>query len=305
MSARIDKLDLKMLRVLAVVARTRNTYRAAEELYLSQSAVSRALSRLRDALDDPVFVRTPDGLEATALTERIVSRLPELFELLEGVVEEEGQFDPASWTGSASIAMGSPATRCWGSALYEALSQQAPNVTWNFETWRNTTVSDILEGKVSLGIHFVNDRWPQALYQQRVGKDDYVLMARKGHPALRGKQTMKLFEQHSLVSLLLPDWNDYDNLLESALRGQGVEPKVSLRTDNLGLALESVRDGNSLMAGTRALARQFDNLKTLDYPSQIPLPESTVVMCFPRRLRNSARYLWLADEVKAVIKAST
>ncbi|MGI9295610.1 MAG: LysR family transcriptional regulator, partial [Pseudomonadales bacterium] len=131
MSARIDKLDLKMLRVLAVVARTRNTYRAAEELYLSQSAVSRALSRLRDALDDPVFVRTSDGLEATALTERIVSRLPELFELLEGVVEEEGRFDPASWSGSASIAMGSPATRCWGSALYEVLSKQAPNVTWN------------------------------------------------------------------------------------------------------------------------------------------------------------------------------
>lgn len=305
MSARIDKLDLKMLRVLAVVSRTRNTYRAAEELYLSQSAVSRALSRLRDALEDPVFVRTPGGLEPTALTERIVSRLPELFELLEGVIEEEGQFDPSHWTGSVTVAMGSPATRCWGSAFYDVLSKQAPNVTWNFETWRSTTVSDILEGKTSLGIHFINHKWPQALYQQKVGKDDYVLMARKGHPALQGKQTMKLFEQHSLVSLLLPDWNDYDNLLESALRGQGVEPSVSLRTDNLSLALESVRDGNSLMAGTRALARQFDNLKSINYPSQITLPESTVVMCIPRRLRNSARYLWLADEIKAVISAKT
>ena len=67
MAARIDKLDLKMLRVLAVLAQTRNTYRAAEQLHLSQSAVSRALSKLRDALEDPVFVRSSDGLEATAV----------------------------------------------------------------------------------------------------------------------------------------------------------------------------------------------------------------------------------------------
>ena len=62
MAARIDKLDLKMLRVLAVLAQTRNTYRAAEQLHLTQSAVSRALARLRDVLDDPLFVQMLDGL---------------------------------------------------------------------------------------------------------------------------------------------------------------------------------------------------------------------------------------------------
>lgn len=304
MSARIDKLDLKMLRVLAVLAQTRNTYRAAEQLHLSQSAVSRALGRLRDALNDPVFVRSAAGLEPTELTERIVARLPELFELLEGVVENDSDFRPENWSGSVSVALSTTAIHCWGDILYRKLGEQAPGVTWNFETWRNSSVQDILDGRLALGIHYRNEKWPQALYQHPVGRDEYVLLARKGHRGLRGKSSLDWFRKYSLVSLLLPDWNDYDNLLEAALRGQGVEPRVLLRTDNLSLALDSVRQSDSLMAGTQAMAGKLEDLKALSYPPDITLPDSTVAMCYPRRLRNSARYSWLAGQVKAVVASS-
>ncbi len=303
MAARIDKLDLKMLRVLAVLAQTRNTYRAAEQLHLSQSAVSRALSKLRDALEDPVFVRSSDGLEATALTERIVARLPELFELMEDVVDTDNEFRPEQWTGSVSITLSSPTTRGWASQLYARLAERAPNVTWNFETWRSTSVVDILEGRVAFGIHYYNEKWPQTLYQQNVGKDDYVLLARKKHPGMRGKPSMELFRKYQLVSLLLPDWNDYDNRLESELRAHGIEPQVAMRTDNLAMALDIVGNSDKIMAGTQAMAQKLDELKSLPYPPEIALPDSTLVMCYPRRLRNSARYNWLAEQVTQVLSA--
>ena len=303
MAARIDKLDLKMLRVLAVLAQTRNTYRAAEQLHLSQSAVSRALSKLRDALEDPVFVRSSDGLEATALTERIVARLPELFELMEDVVDTDNEVRPEQWTGSVSITLSSPTTRGWASQLYARLAERAPNVTWNFETWRSTSVVDILEGRVAFGIHYYNEKWPQTLYQQNVGKDDYVLLARKKHPGMRGKPSMELFRKYQLVSLLLPDWNDYDNRLESELRAHGIEPQVAMRTDNLAMALDIVGNSDKIMAGTQAMAQKLDELKSLPYPPEIDLPDSTLVMCYPRRLRNSARYNWLAEQVTQVLSA--
>ena len=61
MAARIDRLDLKMLRVLAALHHNRNTYRAAEQLHLTQSAVSRALARLRDVLDDQHIPQSGKG----------------------------------------------------------------------------------------------------------------------------------------------------------------------------------------------------------------------------------------------------
>ncbi len=57
--------DLNLLRVLDAVFREGSTVKAAEKLALSQSAVSGALSRLRHALGDPLFVRQGNRLVAT------------------------------------------------------------------------------------------------------------------------------------------------------------------------------------------------------------------------------------------------
>ncbi len=304
MKPRLEQLDLKMLRVLMTLAQTQNTYRAADQLHLSQSAVSRSLGRLREVLDDPLFVRTNQGLEPTALTERMVARIPEVFDLISEVVEGSNNFDPAAWQGSASIALSTVANRCWGTPLLERLQQQAPNIEWSFQTWHASTVAEILDGRTSLGIHIENPGWPQSLYQQPLVEDNYVLMAKKGHEALSKKPHMKLFEQYPLVSLLLPDWNDYENRLESAIRATGVEPQINLRTDNMSLALDSLRKGRCLMAGTQALVDHLPDIDCVDYPREIEPPSANVMLCYPRRQRNSAKYRWLEEQTRAVLFAS-
>ena len=67
------------------------------------------------------------------------------------------------------------------------------------------------------------------------------------------------------------------------------------------LALETVGSSNSLMAGTQALAATLENLKTLPYPDEIELPDANLVMCYPRRPRNSARYQWLAQQISPIL----
>lgn len=293
-----------MLRVLMTLAQTRNTYRAAEQLHLSQSAVSRSLGRMREVLGDPLFVRSGQGLEPTALTERMVARLPEVFDLISDVVEGSSGFDPATWQGNASIALSTVANRCWGSALLERLQERAPNIEWSFQTWHASTVAEILDGRTALGIHIENPGWPQSLYQQPLLEDHYVLMARNGHRELGRKPGMKVFEQFPLVSLMLPDWNDYENRLEGAIRAAGIQPQVNLRTDNMGLALDSLKKGDCLMAGTRSLVDHLPDIDYLDYPREIELPGANVMLCYPRRQRNSAKYLWLEEQARVVLASS-
>ncbi|MEL4383222.1 LysR family transcriptional regulator, partial [Shewanella algae] len=65
MGTMLDKhlraIDLNLLPVLDALLRHRNATRAGHEVGLSQPAMSRALGRLRDLLDDPLLVRGPDG----------------------------------------------------------------------------------------------------------------------------------------------------------------------------------------------------------------------------------------------------
>lgn len=61
----IRTFDLNLLRVFEAVINDSSVSRAAEKLGMSQPAVSNALNRLRRQLNDPLFVRTPQGMEAT------------------------------------------------------------------------------------------------------------------------------------------------------------------------------------------------------------------------------------------------
>ena len=60
-----NRLDLNLLRVFDAILETRSVTVAASTLGLTQSAVSHQLARLRDAFDDPLFVRTTEGTVPT------------------------------------------------------------------------------------------------------------------------------------------------------------------------------------------------------------------------------------------------
>jgi DNA-binding transcriptional LysR family regulator len=59
----IEKLDLNLFKVFQAVLRHRSTTGAARELCVTASAISHALSRLRQALGDGLFISGETGVE--------------------------------------------------------------------------------------------------------------------------------------------------------------------------------------------------------------------------------------------------
>ena len=78
-----NRLDLNLLRVFDAILETRSVATTASALSLTQSAVSNQLARLRDAFDDPLFVRTREGMvptpRAMAIAEPMRKSLLSLF----------------------------------------------------------------------------------------------------------------------------------------------------------------------------------------------------------------------------------
>ena len=68
---KLRNLDLNLLLVFDAVLRERSVIRAADALAISQPAVSHALNRLRHALKDKLFVRTPAGMIPTPRAEQL------------------------------------------------------------------------------------------------------------------------------------------------------------------------------------------------------------------------------------------
>jgi len=68
-------LDLNLLRVFDALFEERSVTRAGSRLHVTQSAVSHALARLRDILDDELFIKSPDGMTPTVKARAVGPRL--------------------------------------------------------------------------------------------------------------------------------------------------------------------------------------------------------------------------------------
>src|SRR5580692_12779387 len=88
-------IDLNLLRIFDILYDERNVTRAAARLFLTQSAVSHALARLREVLGDPLFMRIPSGLQPTDRAHQIAPRLRVALAEIRSVVAAP-VFDPAT-----------------------------------------------------------------------------------------------------------------------------------------------------------------------------------------------------------------
>ncbi|WP_141333342.1 LysR family transcriptional regulator, partial [Sinorhizobium meliloti] len=79
------RIDLNLLKVLAVMLEERSVARCAERLFVSPSAVSHALAKLRQMFSDPLFVRTGGGMLPTARAQSLERSLS----LLKAVLDVE------------------------------------------------------------------------------------------------------------------------------------------------------------------------------------------------------------------------
>jgi DNA-binding transcriptional LysR family regulator len=94
----LQDVDLNLLRVFDAVLHEGGVTAAAARLELTQPAVSNALARLRKLFGDPLFVRTPGGMDATPFARELAQPVRQALALLESALAHGPGFDPASAT---------------------------------------------------------------------------------------------------------------------------------------------------------------------------------------------------------------
>jgi DNA-binding transcriptional LysR family regulator len=183
----IRRLDGGLLLVFRGLLRRRQTTAVADELGLSQSAVSHALSRLRDLFDDPLFIRRPHGLDPTRRALELGPRIDALVDLVGTVLEREGKFDPAHSERRFTLIAPEFVTALIGAKLVQAFRKFAPKASFDVQFLTQHSPLDALRrGEIDLVI----GRYPSVtpgLTSELLFEDRYCVVARRGHPTVKGK----------------------------------------------------------------------------------------------------------------------
>ncbi len=127
MAAFFSTLDLNLLRVFDAVMEERSVVRASQKVCLSQSAVSHSLARLREMLDDELFIRTSTGMQPTARAMAMAGMVRDALKTLQTAIELP-RFEPSTSAKKFTIAANDFTTMVLAPHLLRVLRTEAPHI---------------------------------------------------------------------------------------------------------------------------------------------------------------------------------
>ena len=175
--------DPKLLQLFDVLYGTHSVTRAADELGVSQPTVSIWLARLREQLRDPLFVRTPAGMQPTPRADALIGPAREALESLRRLSAWESVFSPATAQRHFRICMTDASHVTLLPQLLARLRATAPHVRLEAARMDSGTAQALETGAADLAIGFAP--WLETgIYQQTLYEQDWVCLANRRHPRI-------------------------------------------------------------------------------------------------------------------------
>jgi DNA-binding transcriptional LysR family regulator len=320
----IGRMDLNLLKVFDAVFEDRNLVLAGRRLNLSQSAVSHALSRLRELVGDDLFLRTGKGMVPTARATAMAPALRDALRRIETTLGVE-PFSPEQSTRRFVIAANDHVTAVIVAPLARELQTVAPGIDLVI---RPSTRLDLAEqidlGRIDLAIGIFS-QVPARLNARTLLSQGEAILMRKGHPASRRKLTLRDIARYPLVTISVGGQEEgavdgfilerglarqsemFDRQsLQEALAEIRQTPRLRVTVPH-SLAIPALLQGSDMlsivpMSLARALTRTGELLLR-----QTPYRAGAATMraVWHRRADNDVAHLWLRDLVVAVAKTAS
>ncbi|WP_207538916.1 LysR family transcriptional regulator [Sabulicella rubraurantiaca] len=288
----LSQLDLNLLRVFDAVARERHVTRAAERLGLSQPAVSNALSRLRGALGDELFLRRPGGVEPTAFALALAAPVAEALDRLAETLAAQAPFDPATSRRVFPVAFSEYAEAVLAPRLLARLGREAPGCLLAIRHGDRTNAEALLErGDAVLAVAVLPE--PGALYTRiRLLPEAFMTLMRPDHPLTEGEWTLDRFL--STPQLLHSANGSRDGALDVALEGTGRQRRLGAVVAHLSAVPQILLQTDLIITLSARLAEAMAASHGLvTRPTPVDVRHTRLSLVFHRRLEADAGHAWL------------
>jgi DNA-binding transcriptional LysR family regulator len=261
--------------------------------------MSHRLARLRDTLQDPLFVRSHRGLLPTPRAESIAGPLGHALRALEAVVAAPEPFDPRTSRYTISIAMPDILAPI-APRLVAGLAAGAPQLGVRLSHVVPSLSSALARGEPSLALapsRFVDG----PVITRALGEVRFGVVGRRGHPALRGNPTTARWLDHGHVVVRFG--NEQANLVQAAISRRGLVRRVGLEVPSFLAGLFVVSRSDLLMTAPIPLVDEAAaTLKLTVREAPIQLPRVRLSLCWHERFQGDAAHRWVRERVYAVMR---
>ena len=292
-----NRLDLNLLRVFDAIFQTRSVTVAASNLHLTQPAVSKQLNRLRELLEDPLFVRTNDGMAPTPRAEALAVPVRQALSKVRNAIERQLGFDPRTSDRTFRIYTSDLGQMVFLPKLLELISREAPAVnihTVQVPAQRMRGVA-LESGDVDLAVGYFEE-FEGSIHQQVLFEEHYVGMVRTNHPTIRDTITFEQFLQtpHLVYQPSGGGHSSQDSVVDKAFWAAGVERRVAVRVAHTMGITSMVSNTDLLVVVPHRLARacvELVDVTVLELP--IDIPKFNIAQYWHERFHTDPGNRWL------------
>lgn len=267
----LNQLDLNLLLIFDALMQTRSVTLAGERVGLSQSAASNSLQRLRDAFGDPLFVRTPTGMQPSALALDMEAEIRASLGALRAVVERDRHFDPGTSRRTFRMLMSDIAQLAHLPAFIATLRQEAPGIdVVNVALPLREAKVAMAGGDLDLATGFLPDLGAD-FHRQSLFAERWVAVISRRHPAIGDTLTREQYLDAAHVSYRpsVSIHASLDALLEAQCSGLGIRRRVMLAVPFVSGLAQIVALSDLVLTAPQGPARSMVKLAAVRI---VPLP---------------------------------
>lgn len=284
-------VDLNLLKVFCAIWDHRSLTEAAVSLGLTQPAVSHALRRLRDCLDDPLFVRSENRMLPTDVAIRLHTPIDEALTLIRRALQDVSDFDPRASERTFRVAMSDGAEIYVLQRLTRVLSQIAPSVRIHVVPLEpDSSVGAMRSGEIDVSIGHISDL-DDDCDSVDAFNDKLICMVRRGHRLAQSKLTRENFSKLQFFHARMT--SPVHQLVERWLVDSDARSQISVR-GHFSLAPGIVRESDLAAIFPEAMAHNLPNIDDFclcELPFE--LPQIEVKVHIHRRFSRDMGILWL------------
>jgi DNA-binding transcriptional LysR family regulator len=294
----LKSIDLTLLMAFDVLMREKHVSRAAELMFVSQSAISHMLSRLRQLFDDPLFVRTSTGMAPTARAHQLAEPVRKILREIDELVRMPQRFDPKDAKHRFVIAANDYVDYFILPLLMHEVEQHAPGVDllfapqdlFNLEAHMETGAID-----VALGFEPVLNPGP-TLQHISLFQDRMACLVRANHPQVRERVSLKQFLK--LSHLLVSSAGHETGIIDEVLSQRGETRRIGLVMTHFLPAVRVVANTDLILSLPLRLARQFTAQAPVKVvPVPLELPSYNLIMMWHPLQDADLACVWLRNEI--------
>ena len=308
----LQKVDLNLLVYLDVLLREKNVTRAAEQLGITQPAMSNILRRLRSLFNDPLLVRSSEGMTPTERAGELQPRIREILSDVSTLLEPRTEFRPYSTSRVFRIMTSDYAEATLVPRLVKALRSEAPNVILDFLTPSDVSYRDMEQGRVDLAINRFNEI-PQSFHQVLVWRDTFSCLLSADSPYV-GRFNLKnyLKAQHVWVSKtgmgvgfgVNPEKSGGLGSIDQALQRLGQKRQISVFTRHYQMPamLAANKDLIATLPTRVAKLQAHNNPQIVVKEPPFFIPEFELTMAWSPLLQHHPAHRWLRQLILHVAR---